>query len=220
MRSKEYSHDYRYFPDPDLVPIAVSDAYIESIAATMPELPRAKRIRFQNEYNLPEYDAGVLTESPQLADYFEQTARLCNNKKMVSNWVMGQVLRSVKELGGDFGRLKVTPAFLAELLALLENQKISANSAKTIFDECLKTGKAPTAIVEDKGLAQVSDAGEIQGVIEQVLAGNPKDVQDYLAGKDKVMGFLMGQAMRATKGKADPKVVNRLLRSKLAELKK
>ncbi len=219
MRSKEYSHDYRYFPDPDLVPITVSDEFIKSIARTMPELPEAKRVRFQTEYQLPEYDAKVLTESPQLAGYFEETARLCRDKKLVSNWIMGHVLRAVKELDGDFNSLKVTPSFLAELLTMLENQKINAGSAKTVFEECLKTGKAPAAIVEDKGLAQVSDVGEIESAIDRVIADNPKDVQDYLAGKNKVIGFLMGQVMRATKGKANPKIVNELLRSKLSKIK-
>ena len=216
MRSKESSHDYRYFPDPDLAPLAVSDEYISKIAATMPELPEAKRKRFQTDFNLPEYDARVLTESPQLADYFENTAKNTRDKKAASNWVMGPVLKAAKELSGDFARLKVTPQRLAEILTMIDSQKINANAAKIVFEACLATGKAPSAIVEEKGLAQVSDTGAIEAAVDDVIANNTQDVQDYLAGKEKVLGFLMGQVMRATKGKANPKIVNQVLRAKLA----
>jgi aspartyl-tRNA(Asn)/glutamyl-tRNA(Gln) amidotransferase subunit B len=219
MRSKEYSHDYRYFPDPDLVPLNISDDYIETIKRTMPELPEAKRSRFQSEYNLPEYDANVLTESPELANYFENTAKSVKDKKAASNWVMGQVLKAVKDADGDLSSLKVTPIFLAEILNLLGDQKINANAAKTVFEACLKSGKAPKDIVEEKGLTQVSDTGAIETAISEVIAENQKDVQDYLAGNDRVLGFLIGQIMRATKGKANPKIVNEILREKLAAQK-
>lgn len=219
MRSKEYSHDYRYFPDPDLAPLVIADDYIDKIAATMPELPEVKRKRFQAEFSLPEYDVRVLTESPQLADYFENTAKQARDKKAASNWVMGPVLKAAKELDGDFSRLKVTPKHLAEILTLIDSQKINSNAAKLVFEDCLTTGKAPHAIVEEKGLAQVSDEGAIESSVDEVIARNAKDVQDYLAGKEKVLGFLMGQVMRATKGKANPKIVNEILRARLAAKK-
>ena len=219
MRNKEYSHDYRYFPDPDLVPLNISDEFVENIKKTMPELPEAKRSRFQSEYNLPEYDAGVLTESPQLADYFETTAKAVRDKKAASNWIMGQVLKAVKDIGGNLADLKVTPAYLAEILMMLDSQKINANAAKTVFEDCLKTGKAPAHIVNEKGLTQVSDTGAIESAIADVISNHANDVQDYLAGNDKVLGFLIGQVMRATKGKANPKMVNELLREKLAAQK-
>ena len=220
MRSKEYSHDYRYFPDPDLAPLTISRDYIEKIRKMMPELPEAKRRRFQTEYNLPEYDAAVLTESPQLANYFDKVARAVKDKKAASNWVMGSVLKAAKNTTGDLSSLKVTPEYLAGILTLLENDKISSNAAKMVFEECLQSGVEPGIIVEEKGFAQVSDTATIEAAIDEIIANNPKDVKDYLAGKDKVLGFFMGQVMRATKGKANPKMVNSILREKLAAQKK
>lgn len=219
MRSKEYSHDYRYFPDPDLVPLTISDDYIAKVEKQIPELPEAKRHRFINEYNLPEYDAMVLTDTPELAAYFESVARHIKDKKMVSNWVMGSVLRALKEGTSPLSELKVTPDFLAELLLLIEKGTIHTKAAKQVFDECLKSGQSPTHIVEEKGLIQITDTNEIEAVIEGVLADNADDVRDYLAGKEKVLGFFVGQVMRASRGKANPKMVNRLLREKLNELK-
>ncbi len=219
MRSKEYSHDYRYFPDPDLVPIYVTKEYINKVVTEMPELPESKRLRFTSEFGLPEYDAMVLTESPDLAAYFEQVAGLVNDKKLASNWVMGQVLRALKGHNEAIDHFPVTPPFLAEILHLLEEKTINAATGKIVFDECLATGKEPKVIVEEKGLAQINDTDEIESAINDVIQANPRDVEDYLGGNGKVLGFFMGQVMRATKGKANPQTVNQLLRDKLNALK-
>ncbi len=220
MRSKEYSHDYRYFPDPDLVPIHITTDYINHVAAEMPELPDAKRHRFQTDLSLPAYDATVLTETPELAAYFESVARLVTDKKLASNWVMGQVLRALKSHSDSIASFPVTPEFLAEILLLLEKKSINAASAKTVFEECLATGVSPQSIVDEKGLSQINDTDEIQAAIDNVIKANPKDVQDYLGGNAKVLGFFMGQVMRATKGKANPQTVNQVLRAQLDALKK
>ena len=219
MRSKEYSHDYRYFPDPDLVPVRISREYIDSVAENMPELPEAKRLRFTAEYELPEYDATVLTESPELAAYFEELADMVNDKKLASNWVMSHVLRALKSHDESIRTFPVTAKFLADILKLLEKKTISAASGKTVFEACLETGKAPIAIVEEKGLAQITDTDEIESAVNEVIAAHPKDVEEYLGGKTKVIGFFMGQVMRATKGKANPQTVSELLRNKLEAFK-
>jgi len=170
--------------------------------------------------NLPEYDARVLTESPDLAAYFEKAAEKIHDKKTASNWVMGPVMRALKEFSAAPAELKVMPAYLAEILALLENDTISSVSAKMLFDECLATGKEPNLIVREKGLLQMTDNNEIENAVASVIEGNAKDVQDFLSGNDKVLGFLMGQVMRATAGKANPKIINQMLRDKLALLRK
>ena len=219
MRSKEYSHDYRYFPDPDLVPIIVTQDYIEKISRELPELPEIKRQRFRTEFNLPEYDANVLTETPELAAYFEAVVALVKDKKTASNWVMGPFLRALKEHNDSIATIALTPNYLAEILQLLEKGTINANTAKTVFDECLKTGQEPKIIVQEKGLVQITDTSEIETVIDKIIIENDKDVQDYINGNSKVLGYLMGQVMRATKGKANPQTVNALLRSKLETCK-
>jgi aspartyl-tRNA(Asn)/glutamyl-tRNA(Gln) amidotransferase subunit B len=220
MRSKEYSHDYRYFPDPDLVPVQISKKYTSSVAKNMPELPEAKRLRFTADYSLPEYDATVLTESPELAAYFEALADMVNDKKLASNWVMSHVLRALKSHDESIQTFPVSPKFLADILLLLEKKAISAASAKTVFEACLTTGKEPKAIVEEKGLAQITDTDEIESAVNEVIAAHPNDVEEYVAGKTKVIGFFMGQVMRATKGKANPQTVNQILRKKLETFKK
>ncbi|MBN1479969.1 Asp-tRNA(Asn)/Glu-tRNA(Gln) amidotransferase subunit GatB [candidate division KSB1 bacterium] len=219
MRSKEYSHDYRYFPDPDLVPIQIARDYIEAVARRMPELPDAKRHRFQSFFGLPEYDAAVLTETPDLATYFEKVAEDVNDKKLASNWVMGHVLRALKDHNDSIHTFPVTPRYLAEILQLLETKSISTNSAKIVFDECFRTGYDPKNIVEKQKLALITDDKKIDQAIDQVLDSNARDVQDYLGGKAKVFGFLMGQVMRATQGKAHPQTVQQALRAKLDALK-
>lgn len=219
MRSKEFSHDYRYFPEPDLVPVVVDQKWIDEIAASMPELPVAKKERFVRDYNLPVYDATLLTEDLAIANYFEKVAQQVKDKKMASNWVMGEVLRAVKENRTDIDALKVTPDYLAEIIHMIEDNTISGKIAKTVFDEVRKTGKKPADVVKEKGMQQISDTSAIESVIDQVLQDNPNEVQSYLAGKEKVIGFLIGQIMRATSGKANPKTVNQLLRDKLSAMK-
>ena len=215
MRGKEEAHDYRYFPDPDLVPVIVSKEWIEEVRATLPELPEAKRTRFTAELGLPEYDAEVLAASRELAHYFEETLALFGQAKTVSNWVMGEVTRALNEDGKGISDCPVTPALLAELLKLIENGTISGKIAKTVFDEMYKTGKPPAVIVQEKGLVQVSDTGAIETMIDEVLEKNAGQLAEYRGGKETLFGFFVGQVMRASKGKANPALVNELLLKKL-----
>lgn len=215
MRGKEEAHDYRYFPDPDLVPIVIEDAWIDEIRKTMPELPREKKQRFINQYNIPEYDAAILTATRQLADYFEACARLGPQPKAVSNWIMGDILRHVPDTR-DIGVFPVTPAHLAEMLMMVEKGTISGKIAKTVFEDMVASGKMPQAIVAEKGLVQVSDSAALEQAIQEVLDAQTDKVADYRSGNEKIFGFLMGQIMKATKGKANPQMVNDLLKKKLA----
>ncbi len=215
MRSKEDAHDYRYFPDPDLLPIIVSDEWLEELANTIPELADAKQERYINELGLPMADAEVLTSTIELANYFEECNRVINNSKLVANWVMGSVLAAVNAEGLSIDDSKVSAKSLAELLELVTKDTISGTMAKAVFEDMAKTGKSAKAIVDEKGLAQVSDSSEIEGIVEKVLTDNPKEVEAFKGGKTKLMGFFVGQIMRATKGKANPKVVNQLLNEKL-----
>jgi len=215
MRGKEEAHDYRYFPDPDLVPVIVSNEWIEKVRATLPELPEAKRTRLTTELGLPEYDAEVLASSRELANYFEETVALFAQPKTVSNWVMGEVTRALNEDGKTISDCPVSPAQLADLLKLIEKGTISGKIAKTVFDEMYKTGKEPAAIVQEKGLVQVSDTGAIEAMIDEVLQKNPGQVDEYRGGKETLFGFFVGQVMRASKGKANPALVNELLLKKL-----
>lgn len=215
MRGKEEAHDYRYFPDPDLVPIVIEDAWIDEIRKTMPELPREKKQRFINQYNIPEYDAAILTATRQLADYFEACARLGPQPKAVSNWIMGDILRHVPDTR-DIGVFPVTPAHLAEMLMMVEKGTISGKIAKTVFEDMVASGKMPQAIVAEKGLVQVSDSAALEQAIQEVLDAQADKVADYRSGNEKIFGFLMGQIMKATKGKANPQMVNDLLKKKLA----
>ena len=215
MRGKEEAHDYRYFPDPDLVPIVIEDAWIDEIRKTMPELPREKKQRFINQYNIPEYDAAILTATRPLADYFEACARLGPQPKTVSNWIMGDILRHVPDTR-DIGVFPVTPAHLAEMLMMVEKGTISGKIAKTVFEDMVASGKMPQAIVAEKGLVQVSDSAALERTIQEVLDTQADKVADYRSGNEKIFGFLMGQIMKATKGKANPQMVNDLLKKKLA----
>lgn len=215
MRGKEEAHDYRYFPDPDLVPVIVSNEWIEEVRATLPELPEAKRTRLTTELGLPEYDAEVLASSRELAHYFEETVALFAQPKTVSNWVMGEVTRALNEDGKTISDCPVSPAQLADLLKLIEKGTISGKIAKTVFDEMYKTGKEPAAIVQEKGLVQVSDSGAIEAMIDEVLQKNSSQADEYRSGKETLFGFFVGQVMRASKGKANPALVNELLLKKL-----
>ena len=216
MRSKEEAHDYRYFPDPDLVTIAVSETWVEEIRRGMPELPLEKRERFRREYGIPVYDAGVLTASRALADYYEEVARLCGLPKIASNWVMGDILRFLNEDKRDIKDCPIPASSLAEMIRLIEEGVISGKMAKEISEEMYRTGKTPQVIIEEKGLLQISDAGALIPLIEKVMADNPSQLGQYRGGKDKLFGFFVGQVMKATQGKANPQLINDLLRKRLA----
>ncbi|HOH73687.1 MAG TPA: Asp-tRNA(Asn)/Glu-tRNA(Gln) amidotransferase subunit GatB [Syntrophales bacterium] len=216
MRSKEEAHDYRYFPDPDLVTIAVSETWVEEIRRGMPELPLEKRERFRREYGIPVYDAGVLTASRALADYYEEVARLCGLPKIASNWVMGDILRFLNEDKRDIKDCPIPASSLAEMIRLIEEGVISGKMAKEISEEMYRTGKTPQVIIEEKGLVQISDAGALIPLIEKVMADNPSQLGQYRGGKDKLFGFFVGQVMKATQGKANPQLINDLLKKMLA----
>ncbi len=215
MRSKEEAHDYRYFPEPDLIPLIIDDAWIDEIRARLPELPAQRKQRLQEEYGIPEYDAGVLTASKHSADFFEKAARQYSDAKKVSNWMMGELQRYLNQEGIEIQQCKITPEGLVELLNLIDDGTISGKIAKDVFAEVFKTGEKPGAIVKSKGLVQVSDEAELVALADKVIADNPGPVADFLGGNEKTFGFLMGQAMRATKGKANPKALSKVLRKRL-----
>ncbi len=219
MRSKEYAHDYRYFPEPDLPPLRVEAPWVEAIRATLPELPAARRRRFAEAYGLSAYDADLLTQGRALADYFEAAARAHAHPKTVANWVLNELLR---ELPADDDRAvaacPIPPANLAGLLGLVEGGTISGKMAKDVFDTMYRTGETAEAIVAREGLSQVADASELGRVVAEVLAAHPKVVEDWRGGKKAALGFLVGQVMKATGGRANPAVVNRLLGEKLPKV--
>ena len=220
MRSKEFAHDYRYFPEPDLLPLVVEEKWIEEIRAGLPELPEQRRERFASQYGLPPYDAELLTARRDVADYFEAAVKAHSNPKAISNWVMGDLFRVIKEKRLDdklrIAAWPVAPERLAEMVRMIDQGKISGKMAKGLFEEMLETGEAPDKIARAKGLEQVSDTGSIEKAIEQVLAAHPKQASDYRGGNEKVFGFLIGQIMKATQGKANPQIVNEILKKKLS----
>lgn len=217
MRSKEEAQDYRYFPEPDLVPLVVDEAWLEEVRSTLPELPDAKRARFEDVYGLPAYDAGVLTATRALADYYEAAVEaFAGDPKMVSNWVMSELLGLLNRDGREITESPVDPGGLAGLLRLMADGTISGKIAKEVFEEMYATGRDAEAIVEERGLEQISDAGELEALVVQVLSENPDAVERYRSGKTQIVGFLVGQVMKATKGQANPKIVNELLLSNLA----
>lgn len=216
MRSKEEAHDYRYFPDPDLVPIVMSAEKVAAIRATLPEMPDARQRRFMDTYGLSEYDAAGITASRALADYFEAVVKRHGDAKAVANWLMGEMAKHLNSAGVDIAACPVSPENLAALLDLLARNTISGKIAKSVFDEMFATGKDPQAIVKEKGLVQISDAGELQDIVAQVVAAHPQSVADFQAGKDRALGFLVGQVMKQTHGRANPELVNKLLRQRLA----
>jgi len=215
MRGKEEAHDYRYFPDPDLLPLTINTAWIERVRQELPELPEAKRDRFITDYGLPAYDADLLTTDRELADYFETCLETFSNPKPVSNWIMGPLLGLLNTAGKSIDATPVAPENLGRLLQLIEEGVISGKIAKTVFDEMAVSGHAPDRIVKERGLVQVSDASHIETAVEKIMAENAAEVQAYRAGKTKLLGFFVGQVMRETKGKANPQVVNEVLKSKL-----
>ncbi|HSA85251.1 MAG TPA: Asp-tRNA(Asn)/Glu-tRNA(Gln) amidotransferase subunit GatB [Nitrospira sp.] len=215
MRSKEEAHDYRYFPDPDLVPLKVDEAWIHGFRASLPELPAARARRFLADYGLPEYDAAILTGSKGIADYFESTVKLFNQPKTVSNWVMGELMRELNNSGTDISASPVTPERLVSLLKMVEEGTVSLKVAREIFPELYSRGKTPEQIVQEKGLTQVSDEGALEKMIDDVLSNYPAQAAQFREGKQQVLGFLVGQVMKASGGKANPGKVNELLRRKL-----
>lgn len=216
LRSKEEAHDYRYFPEPDLVPIVLEPAYIEKIKSELPELPEAKKQRYIDEYKLPEYDAGVLTTTGVTARFFEDAVALYNEPKQISNWMMVELPPLLKENELSMENISITPAQLVELLKLVKNNEISGNTGKEVLKEMFSTGKNPGDIVKEKGLAQMSDTGELEAIIEEIVAANPKSVEDIGAGNEKAYGFLTGKVMKATKGKANAQVANEIIRAVVA----
>jgi len=216
MRGKEEAHDYRYFPDPDLVPLVISNAWIAEIEKDMPELPLGKRERFIREYQLPPYDAGVITSGRALADYYEETAKLSGKPKIAANWVMGDLLRFLNDDKRDIKDSPVLPSSLAEMIILIEAGTISGKMAKELIEEMYKSGKPPQAVIKEKGMVQITDEEAIAKVIAGVIAANPGQLAQYRGGKDKLFGFFVGQAMKATKGKANPQIINDLLKKMLS----
>jgi aspartyl-tRNA(Asn)/glutamyl-tRNA(Gln) amidotransferase subunit B len=215
MRSKEEAHDYRYFPDPDLVPLTISPEWIEEIKKGLPELPVQRKERFIREYQIPEYDAGVITASKALADYYEECVRLFPEPKQVSNWIMGDLLRLLKEADKEVDASPLAPGQLTEMLGLIEDGTISGKIAKTVFEEMYKTGKGAKEIVEKGGLVQITDEAALAKAVEEVLQNHPNEVEAYKQGKDKLFGFFVGQVMKATQGKANPQLVNEILKRRL-----
>jgi aspartyl-tRNA(Asn)/glutamyl-tRNA(Gln) amidotransferase subunit B len=215
MRTKEEAHDYRYFPDPDLVPVIISREWVEEIRRNLPELPQARKERFMREYGLPAYDASIITSSKALAEYFDACVALYPEAKTVSNWLMGDLIRSLNAEDQDIRDCRIRPEMLVEMLRLIDNKTISGKIAKTVFEEMFQSGKKPADIVKEKGLVQITDQGEIEAMVDQVIEANPKSVEDFKSGKEKAIGFLVGQVMKLSKGKANPNMVNELLRKKL-----
>jgi aspartyl-tRNA(Asn)/glutamyl-tRNA(Gln) amidotransferase subunit B len=215
MRSKEEAHDYRYFPEPDLPPVVVDETRIAAVKQKMPELPEARRHRFVSAYGLPAYDAGVLTSSAGLADYFEKVAAASGNAKAASNWVMGEVLRTIKDRGVDIAQVPLRPDALAGLIALVDKGTISNAIAKDIFAKMYDTGRSADEIVTAEGLAQNNDEGALVAIIRDVIANNADAAAQYRAGQQKTFGFLVGQVMKGSGGKANPKLANELLRREL-----
>ncbi len=215
MRGKEEAHDYRYFPDPDLVPLVVSEDWVARVKSELPELPQAKRLRFAEQLGLSEYDADVLSSERALAEYFDALVALHNEPKICANWIMGEILGALKEKGQGIESCPVSPERLAGMLARIKDGTISGKIAKTVFQHLWESEKSADAIIEEQGLKQVTDTGAIEAIIDEIVAANMDQVEQFRAGKDKVLGFFVGQVMKASKGKANPGAVNKLLMQKL-----
>ncbi|ACM23475.1 Asp-tRNA(Asn)/Glu-tRNA(Gln) amidotransferase subunit GatB [Thermotoga neapolitana] len=215
MRGKEEESDYRYFPEPDIPPVVLSDEYLEEVKKELPELPDEKAKRFMREYDLPEYDAKVLTSSKELAEFFEECVKVVNRPKDLSNWIMTEVLRELNERNIEITESKLTPQHFADLFKLMDEGKISIKIAKEIFPEVFETGKMPSQIVEERGLVQINDEKLIEELVKKAMEQNPKAVEDYKAGKKKAAGFFVGFVMRETKGKANPELTNKIVQKLL-----
>ncbi len=215
MRGKEEAHDYRYFPDPDLMPVIVDETWKREILSSMPELPKVRKERFVNELNLPEYDAEILTSQKETADYYEEILKETNDTKSASNWVMGDVAKILNEQKLNISDFPISPNNLGKLINLINSNKISNKIAKDVFPIMLEENKNPEVIVKEKNLIQITDTSAIESAIDNVINNNPKQVEEFKSGKEKVIGFLVGQVMKETKGKANPQMVNKILREKL-----
>ncbi|HKJ04046.1 MAG TPA: Asp-tRNA(Asn)/Glu-tRNA(Gln) amidotransferase subunit GatB, partial [Geopsychrobacteraceae bacterium] len=215
MRGKEEAHDYRYFPDPDLVPLVVSDQWIETVRSGLPELPDAKLKRYQDELGLPAYDAALISAEREVAEYFDALVALHGNAKTCANWVMGEVSRALNENGIQVADCPVSPELLAGVLKRIDDNTISGKIAKTVFDEIWSTGKTADQIIEEKGLKQVTDTGAIEAILDEVIAANQGQFEELKGGKEKLVGFFVGQVMKLSKGKANPGMVNQLIQKKL-----
>jgi aspartyl-tRNA(Asn)/glutamyl-tRNA(Gln) amidotransferase subunit B len=215
LRSKEQAHDYRYFPEPDLVPMVVDPAWVEDIRRSLPELPDARQARLMKDYGLSAYDAGVITASRAMADYFDATVAAGADAKAAANWIMGELSRHLNAAGREIDECPVAPGQLAALIDLLAKGTVSGKIAKTVFEEMWASGKDAAVIVKEQGLVQISDEGAVVAIVEKVIAANPQSVTDYKAGKERALGFLVGQIMKETKGRANPELVNKLLRERM-----
>lgn len=218
MRVKEGASDYRYFPEPDLMPLVIDRSWVKEIKDSIPELPEARKKRFMEQYGIPEHDAGLMTESKAMADFFEACVAKYPDAKVVSNWIMSEMLRMINASEIEVEDVAITPDHIVELLRLIDDGTISGKIGKDVFTEMFNTGKMPSVIIEEQGLKQISDEGELGRIIDEVLANNPKSVADYKAGKKKAVGFLVGQVMKATKGQANPQKLNDMLVQKLEEM--
>jgi len=218
MRSKEEAHDYRYFPDPDLPPLCIDQVWMDKVCRSLPELPEQARRRLSEEYNLSRYDALLLTSSKDILDFFDECVAQYPKPKVVANWITGDLARLLNQSKLEIGESKVTPALLVGLFKLLDEGTISGKIAKAVLEEMFTTGESPDKIVKERGMVQITDESAVQAIVREVINGNPKVVDDYKNGKDKALGFLVGQVMKASKGKANPEVVNRLLKEELSRL--
>ena len=216
MRSKEHAHDYRYFPEPDLVPLRIGEHWLEEVKSQMPELPAQKRARFVEAYGLRDYDAQALTQTRAMAEYYETVATVSGDPRAAANWVMGDLSGALNAAGKDIDESPVSAEHLGELVALIRNGEISGKLAKEIFPKMFSGGEAPRTIMEREGLTQISDTGALEKIIDEVIAGNPKQVEQFKSGKTQVMGFLVGQVMKASRGQANPASVNELLKKRLS----
>ena len=216
MRGKEEAHDYRYFPDPDLVPVILKDEWMEKWESELPELPGDRRVRFVEEFSLPEYDAGLLTTDKAMADYFEAAAKACGQAKKVSNWVMTDMMREVNNAEGGLEACKLAPEGLGKLIKLIDDGVISNKIAKDIYPELFSGGNDPETLVKEKGLIQISDTSELEKTVDEIIAANPAEAERFKSGEKKLMGFFVGQIMKATRGKANPQMVNKLISTKLS----
>ncbi len=219
MRTKETAHDYRYFPEPDLVPIVVDEAWLNRLKVEMPELPKQRFERFMREYELGEYEARLLTATPVTADYFEVATKICNDPKAIANWMLGDLQGLLNDAGKSWDECPIPPQHLGEMVKLMQEGVISVRIAKELLKEMFATQKSPKQIVEERGLVQITDEAELRRIIEEIVAANPKAVQEFLSGNEKVLGFFVGQVMRATKGKANPQLTNKLVREVLEQVK-
>ena len=216
MRSKEEAHDYRYFPEPDLVPIKISNEWIQKTNDALPELPEQKRERFVKDYKIPEYDAGILTTSREIADFYEESVLLYTKPKVVSNWIMGELLKELKSDGRKISTCPIKPESLTDLLKLIDNGTINSKMAKTVFEEMYLNGKPAKEVIKEKGLIQITDSSAIETLVDQILLLNTNQVEQYKNGKEKVFGFLVGQVMKESKGQANPELVNKLLKDRIS----